>query len=475
MAGTWVRIAQQPRFNAGTMLLLTDGSIFCHDAGSGYGSSNWWKLAPDGQGNYHNGSWSQAASMPNTPSGTPNSPLYFASAVLNDGRVFVAGGEYNGSSGAADLLAAEIYDPVSDSWTNLPTPNGWTAIGDAPCCVLPNGSVLIGSILSNATAIYDPVANAWTAAANKNDAASDEESWVLLPENTVLSVDCNGHPQTEKYVIANDAWVSAGVTPSDLVEASSLEVGPAILLPDGRAFAIGATGKTALYSMQASATDSGQWLEGPDFPPVPGVANLGAKDAPACLLPNGRVLCVAGPVDGVSGDYLSPTFFFEFDPDASQISAVPGSGNSGSPPFAGRMILLPTGNVMFSNGSNDVEIYVTDGAPQDWFRPMISSVPSSLARGSTYTVHGTQLNGLSQAAGYGDDASMATNYPLVRLIRGTSISYCRTSNFSTRAVATADLDTSTDFSVPQAISAGSYELQVVVNGIASANAAVTVT
>ncbi len=274
MAGTWVRIARPAPFNVGTMLLLTDGSIFCHDAGAGYGTSNWWKFSPDAMGSYRNGTWKKAASIPNTPNGTANSPLYFASAVLNDGRVFVAGGEYNGSSNAADVLAAEIYDPVSDSWSNLSTPNGWTAIGDAPICVLPNGTLLIGSILTNATAIYDPVANSWSASANKNNSASDEESWVLLPENTVLSVDCNGHPQTEKYVIAENAWVIAGATPSDLVEASSLEVGPAMLLPDGRAFAIGATGKTALYSMQANPGDPGQWDPGPDFPQVPGAAKL---------------------------------------------------------------------------------------------------------------------------------------------------------------------------------------------------------
>jgi hypothetical protein len=467
-------MAQQPSFNVGTMLLMTDGSVLCHDAGGGYGTSNWWRLAPDSQGSYREGTWSQVASMPNTPAGVSYSPLYFASAILNDGRVFVAGGEYNGSATEAESLMAVVYDPFADAWSTLPTPSGWTSIGDAPCCVLPNGTVLIGSISSNATAIYDPVANVWSNAAPKTNGSSEEESWVLLPENTVLSVDCNGHPQTEKYVIANNTWISAGATPSDLVEAASLEVGPAILLPDGRAFAIGATGKTALYTTQTNPTDPGVWQDGPTFPAVPGVANLGAKDAPACLLPNGRVLCVAGPVDGVSGDYLSPTYFFEFDPVAGTISAVAGPGNSGSPPFAGRMILLPTGDMMFSNSSQDVEIYVTDGAPQDWFRPTLTSPPAALTRGSTYTIHGTQFTGLSQAVAYGDDASMATNYPLVRLVQGSTIVYCRTFNFSTRAVATADQDASTDFAVPQGMNSGSYLLQVVANGIASATAPVTV-
>jgi hypothetical protein len=79
----------------------------------------------------------------------PNSPLYFASAVLKDGRVFVAGGEYNDGQ-QVQLLAAEIYDPMADSWTVLSTPSGWSKIGDAPCCAarlvqeFPNAFVLFG-------------------------------------------------------------------------------------------------------------------------------------------------------------------------------------------------------------------------------------------------------------------------------------------------------------------------------------------
>jgi hypothetical protein len=84
--------------------------------------------------------------------------------------VFVAGGEYNGSSKPVELLAAEIYDPITNSWMSLATPPGWTEIGDAPCCVFPDGRVLLGAIENNRTAIYDPVTNSWAAAANKNNA-----------------------------------------------------------------------------------------------------------------------------------------------------------------------------------------------------------------------------------------------------------------------------------------------------------------
>src|SRR5206468_3379283 len=134
-----------------------------------------------------------------------------------------------------------------------------------------------------------------------------------LPDHSVLTAECSAHPKAEKYVPAAGAWMSAGVTPVDLVEASSIEIGPAFLLPDGRVFCVGATNKTAIYKMPALPTLPGTWQIGPTIPNDATGRPQGAKDAPGCLMPNGNVLCVAGPVDGVSGHYLGPTSFFEFD------------------------------------------------------------------------------------------------------------------------------------------------------------------
>ena len=39
----------------------------------------------------------------------------------------------------------------------------------------------------------------------------------------------------------------------------------------------------------------------------------------------------------------------------------------------------------------------------------------------TYTLRGTQLNGLNEGASYGDDAQMASNYPLVQLTAGGAV------------------------------------------------------
>src|SRR5579864_1849041 len=144
MAGTWQPLNNQPQFGASTMLLLTDGTVMVQAASS----TNWWKLTPDANGSYVNGTWLRLADA-------PNAPLYYASAVLMDGRVFVAGGEYNNNA-RADLDTAEIYDPIANNWTSIAPPAGWANIGDAPCCVLPNGNILVGSIDNTQTAIYNP-------------------------------------------------------------------------------------------------------------------------------------------------------------------------------------------------------------------------------------------------------------------------------------------------------------------------------
>ncbi len=79
-AQTWTPLAHQPSFNASTALLLTDGTVMIHQSGG----QQWWKLTPDITGSYINGTMTKQASLP-----AGYSPLYYASAVLSDGRLIV--------------------------------------------------------------------------------------------------------------------------------------------------------------------------------------------------------------------------------------------------------------------------------------------------------------------------------------------------------------------------------------------------
>lgn len=460
MAGTWKPLDNQPTFNASTMLLLTDGTVMCQQSGG----TNWYKLTPDPFGDYIKGTWSPLAPMINTR-------LYYASAVLRDGRVLVCGGEYSnaGVAGGGSLQnetnRCEVYDPLTDTWTAVTPPGGWTNMGDAPCALLPDGQLLVGYYNGTKTALYDPVAGNWSAGPNKGDSGS-EETWTLLPDETVLAAQCSNAPNAEKYVAPANQWVTAGRVPVNLVETASIEIGPACLLPDGRVFCVGATAKTALYTPPTIASQPGNWVVGPDIPSVGG-KTIGAKDAPACLMPNGKVLFVGGPVDGLRNSYLSPTYFYEFD--GSSIYRVPDPLNSGGVPYQGRMMMLPSGQVLFAAGTKQIFCYTPDSGPDPVWRPSITHVPSFVQPGFTYTLQGRQLNGLSQAVAYGDDAASATNYPLVRLRRVSTgrVHFCRTFDHSTMGVATGATTQNTNFLVPADLPAGQYEICVIANGISS--------
>jgi hypothetical protein len=462
MPGTWTALRNQPRFCASAMLLLTDGSVICQQVNG----RQWNKLSPDANGSYTNGTWSSLASA-------MDPRLYFASAVLADGTVLVAGGEYSGGQTEDEILGVERYDPAMDAWSTLSPPPGWGRVGDAPCSVLADGRVLVGSNADAQVSIFDPAANNWSAAAAKLDGNSTEESWTLLPDSSVLAVDCSATMITaERYIPARDVWEATDQLPVQIVATDgSQEMGPAVLMPDGRVFVVGATGHTALFS--TSGKRGGGWTAGPDFPADSTGALQGGKDAPACLLPNGKVLCAVAPVTTNKDDYPGPTSFFEFDGQA--FTAAPAPPNASGPPFQGCLLLLPTGEVLFSTQSPEIYVYAPDGMPEPDWKPAITGCPRHISPGQTFTLSGTQLNGRSQAVAYGDDYAAATNYPIVRIQQADgTIRYFRTGGHSTMAVATGAQVVTTEVTVPGDIAPGPAQLVVIADGIPSDPFSITV-
>lgn len=465
--GSWTYLANQAPEPIGTMLLLTDGTVigqgtFTTGAATGDSDTHWFKLTPDASGNYVNGTWTQIASM-HTPR------TYYASTVMRDGRVFVSGGEYTDSSNVVNTNATEIYDPVADTWTVISPPPGWNAVGDAPVKTLFDGTVLLGNIYGangNTEGMYDYSANAWSFTGAKA-AGCDEESWALLPDQSVLTVEIGNTPFAERYLPSSNSWVSAGRTPVDVVQSN--EIGPAALLPNGMCLFIGATGHTSLYDYTNA---SNPWMIGPDFPSDGQGGLLEAKDAPGCVMVNGKVLSLVAPNgDNPKNPYPNGQEFFEYayDSNGGTLTAAPDAGllSSQTPAFTGRMLALPSGQVLYSNFNSELTAYTPDGGPDPSWKPVITSVAAN-ADGS-YLVSGTQFNGLTEGAYYGDDAAMSTNYPLVRLTDGSGVvTYARTFNHSTMGVATGSLPVSTNFTVPSGLANGTYQLQVVANGIASA-------
>jgi hypothetical protein len=462
-----------------TMLLLTDGSVMAHVLAS----SKWYRLIPDKKGSYASGTWKQTASMLSdsnltaTMNGPVYAPVFFGSAVLQDGTLIVYGGEYNvqysSTSPAVDALEVQLYDPVTDSWTILPNPPGWTNIGDPASTVLADGRVLFGNPNNAAMALFDPQTRTYFFTAAKND-NSGEETLVLLPTEDVLDVQCSNATNAELYTPSTDVWLQMGSTGVSLPQSCPgfvSEIGPAILMPNGKVFAIGATGNTAIYTPGAAGT-AGTWANGPTL--VDASNNtLFPMDAPAVLLTNGQILLTASPSPPCK--YPGPTTFFLYDSSTNKATITAGPTNNGNACFTGRFLLPPSGEVLFSDQSSTISILDSVGGAQANWAPTITSCPNSIILGHTYQIFGTQFNGRSQACSYGDDAQMATNYPIVRLEDASNnVFYLRTANHSTMAVATGTATVSTFVSVPTDVPQGQYKLFVVANGIPSAPFAVSV-
>src|SRR6266849_248071 len=175
---SWTYLNNGTPFSPNVALLLTDGTVMVQQ----YQTGNWFRLTPDATGSYVNGTWLQLASMP-----AGHAPLYYASAVLPDGRVVVVGGEYNSGSLVESSLGS-IYDPRTNSWTSIAPPSG-VQFGDASSVVLASGTLLVGTCCSASQYLLDASSLTWTLTGRGKADSNSEESWTLLPNGRVLTVD----------------------------------------------------------------------------------------------------------------------------------------------------------------------------------------------------------------------------------------------------------------------------------------------
>jgi hypothetical protein len=462
----------QPCLTLTTPLLLTDGTVIMHEVvdcgGVTGGGSRWFRLTPDITGSYVNGTWSEIASLP-----TGYAPHDLASQVLPDGRVIINGGEDNGCSIEVWTNLGAIYDPVSDVWTPVPPPNGWTMIGDAPSIVLADGRYMLGNGTTNQQAILNAATLTWTPTGSNKADLNDEEGWTLLPDGSVLTIDTNNtadQTHAEKYLPTTGGWISAGST---VVQLDGLhpgqsvcgvnfacEIGPQLLLPNGTVFVAGGTANTAIYKPAGKINMPGMWTPGPTFPIIAGQQFV-AADAPGAVLTDGNALIAVSPY------FAPPTHFFEYDGTTlTQVAEPPTAPNQWTDTYF--MLALPTGEVLLASSlSTDIEIYQSVGTFNQAWRPSIKKAPSTLVHGQTYQVSGKMFNGVSSGGAFGDEYQGATNYPLVRITNLATghVFYCRTFN---------NTSVQANFTVPSGIETGNSRIEVVTNGIPSVPQAVSV-
>ena len=152
-----------------------------------------------------------------------------AATALQDGRVFVTGGNANTTL----LGSTEIYNPRTDKWTEAaPLPRARTqasAVTLVDGRVLVTGGIDVDGAATNTTFIYDPGSDSWTGGPLMTVARLQQIA-VALPTGDVLFAGGDGPASgtSEVYRFGEGQFVPSGtlVTPRLVAQAA--------VLPDGR-------------------------------------------------------------------------------------------------------------------------------------------------------------------------------------------------------------------------------------------------
>ena len=466
MSVKWKSLKNSPGNYVSGMWLMQDGRVLANL----YGQKQLSALSPDKKGSYANGTWKLAGSF-------HLEKLYYASAVLSDGQLIACGGEDwgpNYPTQNAESNVCEIYDFFTDlpsSGVPFPPPNGWTTIGDAPSVVLNDGTFMMGNSstsFSTNVALLDASRLTWTFGAGDG---YQEETWTLLQTGDVITTSCTDET-CERY---NAGANSPGFVQEDenlpvrlgINTPGHTETGPAITMMDGRVICFGATGHTCIYTPGAQGED-GSWASGPDLPINPKNGDqLLAADVGAILEPNGKVLLLASGVN-------TPSAFVEYNPVHGFGPLLPGAPNSSGNDTT-RMLLLPNGHglIAFAYSGTWYDLTFDPGGHASW-APTITSFPATVITGTTVTLAGTQLCGLSECQSFGDDNQQAENYPMVRFVdQHGDVTYARAHDVSTRSIAPGKASTVL-VDVPLSLVTGKYTVYVVAMGIPSRGVVVEV-
>jgi hypothetical protein len=392
--------------------------------------------------------------------------------VLLDGKtVVVEGGEYNGGSQDWTTLGAVgTISGGSITWNKNNPPAGWTNLGDAESVVLADGTYMQANCCTAQNALFNGP-NSWTATGSVHQSNNDESGFTLLTNDLVLTVDakndasCGSAQGSELYNQVSGLWSCGPATPVKLYNPGDEELGAAIVMYNNKVLQFGGNVvATAIYDIASNT-----WAAGPTPP-----SNLDQADGPAALEPNGKVLAMLSP-----GLFQSGCQFLEYDPVANTLSKTANPPHCPSDSsYVGHLMILPTGQIMFTDFSGQVEVYTPAAGVVSGVAPTINSVSSSLNSPSTNNqLSGIQLNGLTENNGYGDDYQGATNYPLVQLVQSdppNSVYYATTHDENTHSIAPNTVAT-TLFDVPAGLPAGNYVLYVITNGIASNGMPVSLT
>jgi hypothetical protein len=199
-------------------------------------------------------------------------------------------------------------------------------------------------------------------------------------------------------------------------------------------------------------------------------------DAPAAILPNGDLLFAASTKRNYTqNDFDNDGVWFTWDGSSSSPNFLfnDKKTSTNGPTFYTGCFPLPSGEMFLG-----LSVYTptsTQATPINGSRPIITSVPSIIYSGLTFTLGGNQLNGLHEGGQFGDDKCHRTNFPIISLTNPTTqeVYYCRSTDWSYYGIQ-PNRPSTVKVMVPSDVPEGSYQLRAIASGVASDPSTVSV-
>jgi hypothetical protein len=203
------------------------------------------------------------------------------------------------------------------------------------------------------------------------------------------------------------------------------------------------------------------------------------RDGAATFLPNGDLIFTGGAVTTAFEAFNGGFRVLKWDGSTATAVETAADSTSAFPlsEFIGCMFPLPDGTIWFGYGPYS-KVYVpttAESVPLSNSLPVITTAPTSIAAGGRFSLLGAGLSGVHEGGYFSEDRSPRTNFPIVRLTNNVSglVHWCMTRDFTYRGINPGQ-PSSCNVIVPYTVPAGTYTMNVIVNGVASANRTITV-